>query len=325
MTTRLKAMGIRDVLDNTFSIMREHFWTFQGVIFWSFLPSMLILLLGVLSLGAYVFIMQAKLNIPITEGLFWTEIFQSSFVSTVSLIIFGVVLIIGFLITTIIGSVYFTYGTTKVYQAGLHEEKCTVRDLFKTIKGKRLRIFVAQFLLSIFLWLVSLPGSVLSTVISYVAPGAGMAFSFLNVIIQLVVGFLFCLTPIVACLEDHQDPVKVISRAFQLLSGHRWRIFGTMLLVYLLSYALFAVVFGIVMIPVAVAIVLKNLIAIAIAGIFLIIALFVLNVLLSYGFGPFTAIYYDLLIRKEGYDLTLQLHEIESDHGLKVPEKGFDA
>jgi hypothetical protein len=163
-----------------------------------------------------------------------------------------------------------------------------------------------QFIIGILLFVIALPGAIISIIVKLQAPIMGTIISFSNDFLRIIISFFFCMALPVTVFEDF-DVMKSISRGFKLMAKHRWRIFGTLLLVYLLGYALGIIILGLIAIPIVGAVFLKNIAAYIAAGIFCIGGLFILIQLCAYFFGPLTAIYYDLIIRKEGYDISMQL------------------
>ncbi len=318
MKTRLKQMGVRDILDNTFSILRENFWSFQGVIFKAFLPSLVIFLLGAIIVAIYLIIVGSISQIPFSDQRFWSELFHSSLISTILVILLLVIIIAAWIIALIIGSIYYVYGNLQIFKAGLHLEKINSKQAFAGIKDKRVRIFLIQFLILAIFYLIAIPGMIISIIVNFISPLAGNLISFGNNILQLIISFFFYLTLPVAIFEN-QDVIKSISRAFKLMSKKRWRIFWTLLLVYLLGYALGMIIMGLISIPIIIAIMAKQIIIYALAVLFGVAGLLVFNILLSYYYGPMAAIYYDLMIRKEGYDIQLQLSTPETpETGLTI-------
>ena len=116
---------------------------------------------------------------------------------------------------------------------------------------------------------------------------------------------------------EKTDVLGSMSRGLKLMNNHRWRIFWLLLLVYLLGYLIGFIVLGILAVPIVLAMMFKNIITYILVGILCLVGLFILIFLGSYFFGPLTAIYYDLIIRKEGYDIQIQL----ADDGKSTPSQ----
>lgn len=307
MQNHLKPMGIRDILDSTFSIMRQRFWTFQNVVFRASLLPFLVLC-GGLAIGfVFIAILALSAKIPFGSPQFFAKIFTGNIIAVLLAVIFSLAFIVALLITAVLGYLKFCFGVIKVYQAGFHQQPCSAKQALQGIRGKRLRIFLVAFIVWIFLYIASIPGMLVSSLLKAVSPPAGYIVSVANFILEIGLGFFVCLSPVVAVVEDW-DVYQIIKRSFNLLARHRWRIFGSMLLIYLLAYVIWFVLIGFAASPLLLLFLSRSpwLIALVIL-VFGLFFLFVLSALAVYHFGPLTAIYYDLIIRKEGYDIQLQL------------------
>jgi hypothetical protein len=307
MKNRLKPMGVGAVLDNSFSILRERFWTFQGVNFLALLPTFILLIICVatvlINVSPYIKELGSGFGTPL-----WTKVFTKLWPS---FLIVGI-LFIPLIIAMIIGSIYVAYGNIKLYRLGLHQEKCTVKQAFEGIKGKRWRYIGTELMVYVF----SLPTSIIGTVLIFVGvfnssmntnntiTNIGRGISYLSYIVY----FLFALSSVVVFLENN-TVMKTLSRSFHLMDKHRWRLLGTLVVVYLLGYVLILMLLCFGIIPIFVLIKYLNIVTILLACIFGLASLLIFSICASFFFGPITAIYYDLLIRKEGYDIQQQLAE----------------
>ncbi len=310
MKNHLKPMGIRDILDSTFTILRENFWSFPMVFVKSFLPAFLVLLSGAVAAVIYLMILSFKTHIPIGNSMFWSEVGHSSMLAIVLGIILLILVIIAFIVSTCIGGIYFTYGNFLIFKNGLHGQKTLIKEVFQGIRGNRGRIFLVQFIVGLLLYVVALPGFIVSLMASIHGWFLGSEIiPYINWLLQILVGFFFCMALPVVVFEK-VDVLGSIGRGLKLMTGHRWRVFWSLVLVYLLAGLIYCMGLGILAIPIVFAILMKDIIAYIIVGIFILGGLFVSIYLGSYFYGPLTAIYYDLIIRKEGYDIQLQLTEV---------------
>ncbi len=307
-------MDLREILDQTFVTMRNNFWTFQGIMFKSFLPSWGIFLLGVISVVIFLFAKQASLNIPFTSELYWTELFRSSLLSSALMIIFLLLLGIAFFITTLIGGIYFTYSSIKIYQSGLHGKKCTLKEAFAGIKGYRLRLFLNWLLLALAATIFSVPVMIISSIIQLnFSPLIGQIVSFvLNNSISLFFSFFFFLMPAIIVISNY-DLGKALKRSFVLPRQHRLRILGILFVLFLLETSLIIALVFPPSLMIMLAVTLKNIYGYILAFSLLILSILFFNVLCSFTYGPMVALYYDLQIRKEGYDLQLQLSDANQE------------
>jgi hypothetical protein len=115
--------------------------------------------------------------------------------------------------------------------------------------------------------------------------------------VQVYVQASWFVSPVVATIERH-GPISSLRRSWQLSSGFRWRIVGLVLLLVVLFVVLLVFVIFLVGLIAA-----ANQTAGAIA---VVIALFAAVPLwMPLFFGTMTVLYYDLRVRKEGFDLQL--------------------
>jgi hypothetical protein len=312
MKNRLKPMGVGTILDNTFSILRERFWTFQGVNFIAFLPIFIVLciIIGflIVSLLPYRNIIDSNLG-----QRFWMEVMSRMGLNILILILLMIILVV----VGVLSMIYFTYGNIKLFKCGLHQEKCTIKEAFAGIKGKRWR-FVG---VSMVMFLMAFPIWITAMILTYkYAKSWGTFINYLNYPLY----FLFCLNSVVLCLET-LNIRKTLSRSFSLMAKHRWRILGTLILVYILGYILMLILVGLIAVPIGIAVAVHNLVTILLAILFGIFGLLVLSLFGTYFLSPLTAIYYDLLIRKEGYDIQQQLQENNIENRFNLNERSLDS
>ena len=71
MNHRLRPMGVREIFDLPFFILRERFWSFQGILFWTFLPAAGIFFLMLL-IAAITIWRLAPAGVPWNQELFWS-------------------------------------------------------------------------------------------------------------------------------------------------------------------------------------------------------------------------------------------------------------
>lgn len=297
MENRLQPMGVREIMDYTFSILKEYFWSFQGLIFWAFLP----LVIGMIGLGGLLIGAMATVLVgQAVMGRDLTDFFNSFLSNAGPLALFVVVIPLIILVLVMVCLIYLNYGMVKLFVAGLHREKCGARQCFTGIKGKRLRIF----------WFLTFSigfGLLLGGVSTFFKEP--LYYLWAQVIANVLVsgiGFLFSLIIPVLVVED-QGVLNSLRRAFKLLKGQRWRALGILSLVYLLGYVLYLVILALIMGPLVLAIYLRNIILFLAAGLLCLAGILIFNAMIAYFYGPITLLYFDLRIRKEGYDLEQDL------------------
>src|SRR5690554_2802354 len=134
MGKRLKPMGVAGILDNTFFILRDKFWQFQGVIFLSYLPAVIF---GILAAVLLLPVVLGGIELLDTDSVEQMDQLFSGLLSSFGLYFF--IVGGGFIVALILGSIYMAYGSIRLFSKGLHAEECRVREAFKGINGKRLR------------------------------------------------------------------------------------------------------------------------------------------------------------------------------------------
>lgn len=296
-------MGPGAILDNTFFILRDRFWKFQGVIYLSYLPAIIIGLLIFIPLITTLISAGNIFALPGMEERVFSRV--ASYFESMGAYI--VILFLAFFIAILIGTIHMTGGAVKLFATGLQGEECGVREALAVVKGKRWRfigVWLSLFLLGLAVQIV------LQLAFRYVFVRGEGLLPLLSNLISVVLGFLFCLTSVVLFLEDTRV-FATLRRAFTLMAGHRWRVAGTYLLVGLMAYAIMAIIYILAIVPVAIFVALgfhlKLVVFYVIAGVLLLASFLLLNIFFVYMHGPLTCIYYDLLIRKEGYDLSRRM------------------
>lgn len=303
MKNRLQPMGPGAILDNTFFILRDRFWKFQGVIFLSYLPAIVI---GLLILIPLIPALISTGNIFALPEM--GEEALSELASSVGILgVYIGILSFALLVAMIIGTIHMTGGAIKLFATGLQGEECGVREALAVVKGKRWR-FIG---VGLSLFLLGFAIQLLLLFISDNIPDTGQIWvTLLSNVIVVTLGFLFSLTNVVLFLED-KKVFATLRRAFTLMARHRWRVAGTYLLVGLMAYAIMVVIYLLAIVPVVIFVALgvhfKLVAFYVIAGVLGLASILLFNIFIVYMHGPLTCIYYDLLIRKEGYDLSRRM------------------
>lgn len=307
MAVDLRPLTLGELLDRSFSIYRQHFWTFVGIMA---LPSVLALALSVLSL----LIVAA---IPTPEAAASST--QPTPGQVVSMIIYMGTLAIAVCVALV---VYFiTYavalGATTVAVSEIYMDRPgTIRSAFTPLKGKVGRLTLLFVLVSVRIFGLAILG------VLVMAFFGGLLASFSRVIGALImiagvlgVGALclwlvlrYAVTVPVAVLED-ESATDAIGRSVDLTEGHLGRVFVLLIFTVVIAYAVLFVVQG----PFA---------AMAFMAGPGSSTYFLIN-LLSSIFGAigsavtsplmvvaFAVLYYDLRVRKEGLDLDVMLAKL---------------
>lgn len=303
MGKRLKPMGVAGILDNTFFILRDKFWQFQGVIFLSYLPAVIF---GILAAVLLLPVVLGGIELLDTDSVEQMDQLFSGLLSSFGLYFF--IVGGGFIVALILGSIYMAYGSIRLFSKGLHAEECRVREAFKGIKGKRLR-FTGVIIFFILL-ATALDYLIIERVLNHIPAIDFFWAQIAGSILQVTIIFLFFLSPAVVSLEN-KGLFSSLRRAFTLAAGHRWRLAGTYILFYLLGYIILLIVYFLVMVPVGflffMGIRLEMPVFIIFGLLLCLASVLLFNIFFVYHNGPLTCLYYDLLIRKEGYDLTRRL------------------
>lgn len=146
------------------------------------------------------------------------------------------------------------------------------------------------------------------------------------------VGLLFCLIPGIflftmwtvtpaALVTEQLGPISALGRSFRLVRGRFWPVLGAVVLAYLL-YVVVSQIIGTITGVVTV-------FGVANSDQFSFLPAVLGNVLVSIVSAPFlaamvTIIYFDLRVRKEGYDLELMARDLERLEGSRPPARPED-
>jgi hypothetical protein len=202
--------------------------------------------------------------------------------------------ILGWLLTLLVGAI-FTGAVIDAASAAHLGQPRSISQSFVVGFQSSLRIFFAGIIATL---AVSVIGVVYNIVSAFFENGLVLFVLFCAYFFAIFyVQASWFVSPVVATIERH-GPVSSLRRSWQLSGGFRWRIVGLfVLLVVLFIVLLFLTVFLIGLIAAA------NPNAGAIAAVVAIFAAIPLWMPLF--FGTMTVLYYDLRVRKEGFDLQL--------------------
>ncbi len=154
-------------------------------------------------------------------------------------------------------------------------------------------------------YVVPLLGSVLWVIILVALAVFGGVFLLLVGAIFFAVRFYFA---VVVVVVEGERGTEALRRSWRLVKGSTWRVLGIIIVVLIIS----GIVSLILAVPFTILTEATQVLAFAILG----------DVLASVVVAPFTAIafillYFDLRIRKEGYDLEVLAHDLGSGHGSR--------
>lgn len=287
----LRPLGIGDVIDRVFGIYRARaigMFVLGMILFIGVVVAWIVLTIAFAFTGRSTF---ARLSTPAGADPA-TLLASPAFAELVGgLFVF---FIVGWLITLLIGAIFTGAVIDAAASAHLGQER-SISQSFVVGFQSSLRIFLAGLIASI---AVGLIGVVYSTISAFFDNNLLLfALSLVYFFVLFYVQASWFVSPVVATIERH-GPISSLRRSWQLSAGFRWRIVG----LFILLMVLFVVLLFLT-------VVLVGLVAAANQGagaIALFIALFAAVPLwMPLFFGTMTVLYYDLRVRKEGFDLQL--------------------
>jgi hypothetical protein len=287
----LRPLGIGDVLDRVFAIYRARaigLFVLGLILFVALVIAWIVLTIVFAFTGQSTFqrLSQQPTNDPVAL------LANPAFLELIGAVF--LFFIVGWLITLLVGAVFTGAVIDAAAAAHLGQERSLSRSLAVGFRSS-LRIFFAGVLATIAVTLIGVVFNVASAAVN----NGIVLFLILCVyaFVQVYVQASWFVSPVVATIEGH-GPVSSLRRSWQLSTGFRWRIVGLVLLLIVLFMVLFVLV-----------VVLVGLIAAAnqtAGAIAIFIAAFAaVPIWMPLFFGTMTVLYYDLRVRKEGFDLQL--------------------
>jgi MFS family permease len=302
----LKPMSLSELLDRTFTLYRNRFWLFCGLML---MPQIAIMICSLIVVVGFPIRIVPVTADPTNQFAFLQSI-QARIAPTILLlfaqILFGAIAL---------GAVTITVSELYLGRA------VSIRDAYRAIRGRvsgLLGLVILLFLINVvFLFAVILAavlvGGIAAAVLNSISPFLTVAFILLLVLAALVlVGWVvmrFAVSIPVFLLEK-QGAVDSMTRSGVLTRGHRWRIFGAVVVMYIVVSVvqfLFVMPFSILtfvyaakgLLPMWIQVgqAVAGAIAGTVAG-----PLFMITLAL---------IYYDVRIRKEGFDLESMMNALK--------------
>ena len=287
----LRPLGIGDVLDRVFAIYRARaigLFVLGLILFVALVIAWIVLgvVFAFAGRSTFVRLSQQPTNDPVAllANPVFVELMGGLFIF----------FIVGWLISLLVGAVFTGAVIDAAAAAHLGQERSLSQSFVVGFQSS-LRIFFAGVLVTIALALI---GVVFNVASAFVSNGIVLFLIFcVYFFVQVYVQASWFVSPVIATIERH-GPVSSLRRSWQLSSGFRWRIVGLVLLLVVLFLVLFVlVVFLITLIAAA------NQSAGAVA--IFIAAFAAVPLWMPLFFGTMTVLYYDLRVRKEGFDLQL--------------------
>jgi hypothetical protein len=290
-TPQLRPLGVGDVLDRTFTVYRSKPLVFIGLsaIWYLLLVLVFVVLAVVVFAGALAaFARQAT-----------TPSFEQVAGATAGIIGFVIIAVIVAILLLSAQSAALVYAAARRYLA----RDVAIGESFRAGVAASARLFIAGilvFLAIVCLWAVLLIVAALTR--------QGLAFVLAvpaALVLTAYLGASWLVAPVVVVIEK-MGPVAALGRAWSLSSGHRWRILGIQVLLFILNLVLSVLIgalFG-------------GLVAAGAQGgtpgQFGVTSIVqsVVNFASTIIWAPvewiaFTVLYYDLRVRKEAFDLQL--------------------
>lgn len=318
-------MSLADILDGVFRLYRQNFVTFVGIVALLQVPVMVLQILLTLALGRGVTAdilsfaeVMASFNPQVDS---WTDLPISNFIT-----FFGASMLLS-LIQGIVVQQLITGALANAVARSYLDKPVSILSAYSFGAGRMVALVVAGILVGLIIFLLYLiPLGLFFGILAVLAPfssgeGAGaiallavlfvlgfIGIFFLVVLIGL--GFMFVTQAIVL---EGRNPFDALARSWRLVLGSFWRVLGTVVILYILVWIvqgvpLYIVSAGIGFIfndPV-------NDFAIQ-QSLSTLVAYLSLILMLPLQLTAFTLLYYDLRIRKEGFDLEMQAEALRDE------------
>jgi hypothetical protein len=287
----LRPLGIGDVLDRVFAIYRARavgLFVLGLILFVALVVAWIVLSVAFAFAGRATFtrLSQQPTNDPVAL------LANPAFLDLMGALF--LYFIVGWVITLLVGAVFTGAVIDAAAAAHLGHER-SLSQSFVVGFGSSLRIFFAGVLVTIAVTLIAVVFNVASALVNN---GIVLFLIFcVYLFVQTYVQASWFVSPVIATIEHH-GPISSLRRSWQLSTGFRWRIVGLVLLLVVLFLVLFVLVVFLVG-----AVTALNQTAGAIAV--FIAAFAAIPLWMPLFFGTMTVLYYDLRVRKEGFDLQL--------------------
>jgi hypothetical protein len=304
MVNELHPLKMHEIFVNAFLAIRERFWAFQGVLYLSFLPALLIL--GLAMIAVFISLLMTPPNSSVIYDI-PAFLFERLSAALPILILVMIPLGLLFFVTMTIGSLWFVYGTIRVFDAWRSQSPLTTKEAMRGGNSRLpgLLLFLG-FLLLVVLVIVTLAIALHILFAPYDRSGIlSILFSFLY---NILFSFMAGLTMIIITRENPPF-FKALSQNFRLLLHKNlfWRNLGFFTLFQTALQLLSFLVVLLLMIPFLIPILAMNILAVfsinptiliftAFASLFL--AILLLKFLIPFSIGPLLFLYYDLQARK---------------------------
>jgi len=308
---RLRPMGLRDILDESLDLYRSNFGLYTGIAFAGLVPATAVM---------SIFMAPAITILNAAAGTDVSQLPPTS-IAAISLLFMGAAWTYGLLLLPFITGA----------QALASSERYLGRASgVRAAYGPVLRRFFPFLATSILAALPSALSNVAGTVIAAILDRASSGLGPLFVVASFVAAAWFTvklsLTPLAFVIEDARY-VRCLRRSWELVTGHFWRTLAVLLAAgILIGIGVVACLVVAMVVAAVVAAITRN--AGAATSIMFALAFAAYAVFQPIQMVAMTLLYYDLRIRKEGFDLQMLAAElgrkVESEPALP-PMGGIDA
>jgi hypothetical protein len=323
LTPHLRPMSIGDLLDAAFRLYRRHFLTFIGIAALLQVPFLILQALLQFAIGGTVNGRLTELleNPAATEGSSLSDVLPLGQLALYYVLAFGLAIIQGLVIQNLIAGA-LANAISRSYLG----QPVSILGAYRFGAGRLGSLIVASLLLGLLALVLAgvvigvpallLIGAAASGRVDGVAGGLLFAFALIGLAIlsillaaMLLPRFLLATQAIVL---EGKEAVDGLRRSWQLVSGSFWRVLGVVVLMGLIVFVI-SFIFGL---PASI---LNAILAVRQASPFALTSTQVLsNLLVEIGtilvmplqLAVFTLLYYDLRVRKEGYDLQLMAQQL---------------
>jgi hypothetical protein len=320
---RLRPMSITDLIDAVFRLYRQHFLTFLGIVALLFVPMLLLQLAVTWIFGPAIVtdILDLALELP----AFNPETDSFSELPLGNLFAFYGVSILLALLQGLIVIPLINGSLTHAIDQNYHGQRPAMLDAYKLGGWRTLSLLLGNLLVGVLSFLLYLiPLAIFFGITAFLAAAIGatgdeagpllgvlllVVFFFgLIVVLLLAAVISLCFVFVIpAIIVERRDPVSAIGRSWGLVTSVFWRVLGVAALLVLLSFIFQAM-----------AAVMGGFVGVFFDAVDQYTISQSINILISYAINmlliplfmiTYTLLYFDTRIRKEGYDLHMQMQQ----------------
>ncbi len=300
----IRPMDVGDILDGTIRVYRRRPWVFVTILAIIVGIPMLITQTSI----EYIVSLLKEADVLNPEGLanLFAIVTSSAYLTSSGFLLFGGIILFFLAPIAQAAMVYAVSETILGRVVGLKQSiNAIMPKAWKLIQAYMLYFIIA---LGVFLIIGALIFAI-SPKDPNVMPGVGFILGIFGLVFLIMIAMVFLTVKFIfiphAMILDYTGVVDSLRRSFTLSNGYWWRTLGIYMIItmiiliiqYFLSLGVYIVGWGINMIPGA-----STFIIIAASGVIMTIISIILNPI---SFIASTLLYYDLRIRKEGFDLIL--------------------